>query len=273
MFNYDSTSDTSHGFEDLETSTGSCDDQHVSIDDSYILFENSVRFASEVRYIEATNFCDDCPESEITTHEMMEMARRFNLLQSDPCNFGGDKEPVSRDSDDDGSGNDSSSSDIDIVDGPEEHTRDIVDLDKQLFVAYMNGINGVSSHMYKSRLETRAQEIRQGRVQFPFFESETIKGTYLDHVLNHVIGIFRNLVAREEFSQLVSLCEKKAMMEQLNSSHHVLESCTKTLLDKIEQLLSERLASEDVYVGKDELSFFAGGVAYAMENWNIYTYD
>ncbi|KAL2002000.1 hypothetical protein VTN02DRAFT_854 [Thermoascus thermophilus] len=242
-------------------------------DDSFITFESSVRFNSEVRYIDAPDFYDeeDNSTSEMTVHEMMELARAsgsLTILQKAI-----DNEPNDSSAHESRSEEDYSSADGDIMGGPEEHTRDDVELDKQLFIAYMNGINGVPDNKYKPHLRTRANEIRLGRAQSPFLESETVYGTYLDHVLNHVIGSFRSLVERDEFDELVRLSERKAAMEQLESSPEIIEAHTKKLLKRIEDLLSERLAQGNVEVGEDELSFFAGGVAHALENRSIYTHN
>jgi hypothetical protein len=217
MFDCVPASDISFEYEDSEISIEPHNSHHDSdFDNSYIIFENSVRFAAEVHYIEAPDFCDDdCSKPKI----------------------------------------------IGVTDRSEEHPCDIVDLDKQLFIAYMNGIHGVS--LYKSRLQVRAQEIRQGRVHSPFFEPGSIPGSYLDDVLSHVIGVFRNLLVGDEFTELVSLCEQKTM-----APPQAFANRAKRLLDRIEQLLSERLASDDVHVEKDELSFFAGGVAYALDDWS-----
>lgn len=271
----DDASDVSYEYETSEEMTESHEGDESDFDDSFITFESSVRFNTEVCYIEAPDLDDDDEDdnvtSETTVHEMMELARasgRLRILQEAVDNEASDGSAHDSCSEDD-----CSSTNGDIMDGPEEHTRDDIELDKQLFIAYMNGINGVPEHKYKPRLRTRANEIRLGRAQSPFFESETVYGAYLDHVLNHVIGIFRNLVERHEFEELVRLTEGKAAMEQLNASPETIEEYTKKLLGRIEELLSERLTKGNVEVGADELSFFAGGVAYALENWSIYTYD
>ncbi|KKA19911.1 hypothetical protein T310_6110 [Rasamsonia emersonii CBS 393.64] len=235
----------------------------IDFDDSHITFENSVRFDTDVSYIEAPEVDDDeCDEPEMTWHEIMERARgRLQMIDADGASDNASDGFI----EDDWERN--------IPNGPEEHPRDMVELDKQLFIAYMNGIHGVPDNKYKALLQTRAQEIREGRVHCPFFESETFHGAYLDEVLNHVIGVFRNVVLRDEFEELVRLCEAKVALEQSDVSPQELGRHTKDFLDKIERLLLERLAEGKVTIGKDELSFFAGGIAYALENWGVYTYD
>lgn len=201
----------------------------------------------------------------MTFHEMMEIARASGSLKviQDSCDY---------DTDSDCS-EDECNIAANIMDGPEEHTRDDVEIDKELFIAYMNGINGVPDHVYKPRLQSRAKAIREGLAHSPFFESETVYGTYLDHVLNHVIGVFRNLVAQEEFDELVRLSESKIAMEHCETTQQEVEKCTRDVLEKIELLLSDRLSMGQLELGQDELGFFAGGVLYALENWSIYTYE
>ncbi|KAN0080633.1 hypothetical protein V8E54_003837 [Elaphomyces granulatus] len=246
-------------YDNSEIVVGLSDDQSDSdFDDSFITFANSVRFAPEICYIDAPGIYDDCTESEMTVHEVVEMAR----VSHDSTSF------LTEMRDNGNSGEDDLK---DIIGGPEEHPRDIIELDKQLFIAYMNGINGVASHNYKSRLQTRAQEIRQGLVHSPFFESETIKGAYLDQVLNHVVGVFRNLLAQDEFMELVALCEKKLTLGQSSTLSQTTKTHPKELFGRIERLISERLACGNIDLSEDELSFFAGGVVYAIENWNVYS--
>lgn len=234
----------------------------IDFDDSHIMFENSVRFDTDVSYIEAPELDDDeCEEPEMTWHEIMERVRgRLQIVDADGASDNASDSFM----EDDWERN--------IPNGPEEHPRDMVELDKKLFIAYMNGIHG-APNKYKLLLQERAQEIREGRVHSPFFESETFHGAYLDEVLNHVIGVFRNVVLRDEFEELVRLCEAKVALEQSDVSPEELGRHTKVFLEKIERLLLERLAEGKVTIGKDELSFFAGGIAYALENWGVYTCD
>ncbi|KAB8224662.1 hypothetical protein BDV33DRAFT_144268 [Aspergillus novoparasiticus] len=229
-----------------------------SADGSFISFgSNNVRFDTNVLYIEAPEVQEeDAPCTELTCHELMEMARASGSLHIQEGNDIGD------DFDDAEHGSISDS----IRQLPEEHTSDVVDLDKRLFIAYMNGINGIADPGYKSRLHARVGDIMMGRAKSPYLEADNADGVYLDHALNHVIGTFPNLVAKQEFDELLSLSEEKGALEQPAETR---ESLNLSLLKKIESLLSERLAS-DVKIGHDELSFFAGGVAYALENWKPY---
>ncbi|RHZ74748.1 hypothetical protein CDV55_109196 [Aspergillus turcosus] len=253
---WDEASDVS----DVMSETG--DDDGESVDGSFISFESVVRFDTNVLYIEAPEHQEEeaeTPRTELTCHELMEMARVSGTLRlqgeqvAEPDS--GDKtleHGVLRDS---------------IKQWPDEHPSDIVELDKRLFIAYINGINGIAEPRYKARLRERIDDIRKGHAQSPYLEFDNAQGMYLDNVLNHVLGTFRNILVQEELDELATLTERREAQQQTE----VTEGLDKKLLDKIEHLLSERLAGDDVKIGQDELSFFAGGVAYALQNWASYT--
>ncbi|XHG01451.1 hypothetical protein AWENTII_004833 [Aspergillus wentii] len=244
---------------DIMSDTYDDDDDDESLDGSFIAFEfeSMVRFDTNVHYIEAPEPSDDeGPDTEMTCHELMELARNSGSLQLVETEY------PSADLMDDGEDDHNHGPN---ADRPEEHTRDVVDLDKRIFVAYMNGINGIADSQYKSHLRARVDEIKMGRTQPQPMEAISTNGVYLEHVLNHVIGVFGNLVAKEELDELVHISEEKGAQVPSEQT----ENSNQALLGKIECLLSERLANDQVDVGEDELSFFAGGVACALENGNI----
>ncbi|RHZ68459.1 uncharacterized protein CDV56_102491 [Aspergillus thermomutatus] len=255
-----STWDEASDVSDVMSET--CSDDGESVDGSFISFETMVRFDTNVLYIEAPEPEEEeaeTPRTEMTCHELMEMARVSGALRlqgeqlAEPGS--GDK-TFERDELSDS-----------ITQWPDEHPSDIVDLDKRLFIAYINGINGIADPRYKARLRERIDDIRKGHAQSPYLESDNAQGMYLDNVLNHVLGTFRNIIVQEELDELATLTERREAQQPTE----VTEGLDEELLDKIEHLLSERLAGDDVKIGQDELSFFAGGVAYALQNWASYT--
>lgn len=231
-----------------EVSESESESDEESAGDSFISFESTVRFNPKVDYIEAPESQDEeITDSEMTFHEMIQLAATSGRLLLE----GGVPENNS----------------IDDLSDSGEHTPDAIDLDKRLFAAYINGINGVADSNYKSHLRARVNDIRSGRCCTPFFDSDNALDVYIDNVVSHVIGVFRNLVAKDEFDELVSLSnEKDALQQQAESSHADLDACNRTLLDKIESLLAERLGRGNVDISPDELTFFAGGVAHALGN-------
>lgn len=236
----------------METQT----DVDNSIDDSFISFESVVRFDSNVQYIETpeTEETDTTPEKEMTFHEIMEIARnsgssRFLEENSDTLENDGESETASE---------------------PEEHTCELVDLDKRLFAAYMNGMNGIADRC-RPQIRRHVDDIRHGRLCSPFLENDSSSGVYLDQILHHVIGVFPNLLNKEEIDELVKLREEKvALKRRKETSQEAVQKCTETMLHEIEGLLVDRLAKGNVEVGPDETSFMATGVAYALENWSMY---
>ncbi|KAL4887029.1 hypothetical protein BJY04DRAFT_212993 [Aspergillus karnatakaensis] len=232
-------------------------DDIESFDGSFISFESAVRFDSNVHYIEPFNYEEDeSVNAGMTCHELMEMARASSYPnKSHEETYSG-----------------AETSDLDDVDHEvisdsieqlPEHTSDILDLDKRLFLAYMNGINGIANPDYKANLRARVADFKSGRISSPFLDLDSANAVYLDTVLSHVIGTFRNIVIKDEFLELVSLSDETVHMRQETR-------CNQNMLDKIEHLLFERLTNGDVDIGSDELSFFASGVAYALGNWKCY---
>ncbi|PYH90991.1 hypothetical protein BO71DRAFT_61454 [Aspergillus ellipticus CBS 707.79] len=236
-----------------------CDEEdHESCDGSFISFGTMVRFDPNVQYIDAPDVPDEEePETGMTCHELMELARASGTLQLQEGSFDdADIDDIEDDEDD-------QSSILESMDQlPEEHPSDIVDLDRRLFVAYMNGINGISDLRYKARLRSQVTDFNMGRVQSPYLDSDSASGAYFDTVLNHVIGLFRNIVAKEEFGDLVSPNDPARQ-----GPSDAIQRPYQDLRVKVEALLREKLASDTVNIGPDELSFFASGVSYALENW------
>jgi hypothetical protein len=254
----------------------------VDLNDSRITFENSVRFDSNISYIDSPEFFDneEQDEPEPTLHELIETgANQIQWKVVDESLY-----------DDSGF---FSESEIDIANSlieeiserPEDYPRDMIELDKQLFIAYINGMHGVTGPKYKSLLQDRMQGARDesllqdrmqgardGRVQSPFFESESFQGGYLDEILKHVIGTFRNIVLRDEYDELVCLSAAK-VAQQRSSSPTSLDGAPSDILNRIETFLTERLAEGKVHFGKDELVFLAFGVAFALEHPTVYAYD
>ncbi|KAL4733598.1 hypothetical protein BDV11DRAFT_78987 [Aspergillus similis] len=243
---------------DWDDTESSCVEDIESFDGSFISFESSVRFDSNVQYIEPSEYQEDeNPDVGMTSHELMELAR----ASSYPNKSHEETYSGAETSDIDDASHEAIADSIEQL---PEHTGDLLDLDKRLFIAYMNGINGIANHEYKARLRARVADFKSGLAPSPFLDLDSANALYLDTVLSHVIGTFRNIVVKDEFSELVRASGETMHIPQgtrLNQD----------IFDKIERLLCERLTSGDVDIGPDELSFFASGVAYALENWRCYS--
>ncbi|KAL4872989.1 hypothetical protein BDV12DRAFT_114966 [Aspergillus spectabilis] len=234
-----------------------CIDDIESFDGSFISFETTVRFDSNVHYIEPSKFEEDeSADAGMTCHELMEMARASSYPnKSHEETYSGVETSELDDVDHEAIS--------DSIEQLPEHTSDILDLDKRLFVAYMNGINGIANPEYKVRLRDRVADFKSGLVPSPFLDLDGANAVYFDTVLSHVIGTFRNIVVKDEFIELATLSDETAHIRQE-------ASCNTDMFDKIEHLLFERLTNGDVDIGSDVLSFFASGVAYALGNWKCY---
>ncbi|KAK1142568.1 hypothetical protein N8T08_007543 [Aspergillus melleus] len=241
------------------------EDEADSLECSFVSFESTgVRFAPEVSYIEAPYYSDADDEDDelqtgMTCHEMMELARasgRLHIAESDSSDVDMDDEYLDEDQISDH-----------IKELPEEHPSDVADLDKRLFAAYMHGIQGIADPDYKARLRARTKEVKAGRTQSPYLDSQDPDYIYIDQALNHVIGSFHNLVTEEELDELVTINDTKGLSLRRPGA---VESLDRYLMGKIEGLLSERLATDDVLISPEELSFFAGGVGFALDHWRPY---
>ncbi|KAI2730353.1 hypothetical protein CBS147332_2205 [Penicillium roqueforti] len=236
------------------------EDHTESFDDAFISFEeNSVRFDPQVEYIDSVEVSDDeGPDHQMTCHEMMMLARDSKgtqtlLDQLDKMDIAESRKEHCHQE----FGRKSTNQ-------PEEFSRDAVDLDCSLFVAYMNGIRGIVTPKYKTYLRVQVDHIRLGK-DTEFVDTEGAPSLYLDLVSNHVTGTFCNLLAEDELNELIRLraVEQAGKQNDTSSStlgldHH------QVLLNKIEKFLLDRLASGRVEIGPDELSFFAGGIAHEL---------
>jgi hypothetical protein len=233
------------------------EDHTESFDDAFISFEeNAVRFAANVQYIDSAEVSDDeeTPDTQMTCHEMMLLALKSNtqstLDQLDAMDI--------NDSDDDVDPHEFLNK---VTTKPEEFSRDAVDLDRSLFVAYMNGMHGIADTKFKSYLRSQVDHIRLGQ------EADTMgpdgsSSLYLDLISSHVIGTFCNLLTQDELNDLIIFRAEeqpsKTNDSALNLDHH------NALLDRIEKFLLDRLTNGHVDVGPDELSFFAGVIAHDL---------
>lgn len=235
------------------------EDHTESFDDSFIGFETMVRFDPRVHYIESPGFSDDdeCPDNQMTFHEMMLLAQKSH-----------DSQDMTHQYHEDDACDDEIENHKEFVrtntSQPGDFTRDAVDVDRQLFVAYMNGMHGIADTKYNSYLRTQVDNIRQGQEAEPMHPDDA-PCMYLDLITNHVIGIFRNLLAVEELDALIRFRNEDSTTYKAHAglsnpalNHH------QALLDRIEHLLLDRLTNGRVDICPDELSFFAGGIAHAL---------
>lgn len=228
------------------------DYEEIHLDDCNISFGNSVRFDTAVSYIESPHFSEGEDEEEepvMTFHEMMMKHLELMRIAED------EEEPEDTDI--------AKKLIADISNRPDDYSRDMVELDKQLFIAYINGMHSSAKTKYDSILQKHVQALQDGTSQSPFLESKTVQGGYLDEVLKHVIGMFRNVVMPDEFDELVRL-SGNGLADAPDRK--------KDVLHRVECLLRDRVAEGKITVHPTELSFLAAGIVYALEHPNIYVY-
>ncbi|KAJ5172960.1 hypothetical protein N7492_005553 [Penicillium capsulatum] len=234
-------------------------DHTDSFDDSFIGFETMVRFDTKVEYIDApgVDLSDDEGETQMTCHEMMLLAQQSGNSQ---ISFYNEESDASDDE-----GDDCHKEFVCTINANhfEDFSHDAVDVDRQLFVAYMNGIHGIADNKYKSYLRTQAANIRLGH-ETESMHPDDAPCMYLDRVCSHVIGIFRNLVADDELNDLIALRKEDLAEEHKNSHASQALHHHQNLLNKIEHVLVDRLTNGHVDVYPDELSFFAGNITQAL---------
>lgn len=235
------------------------EDRTDTFDDAFIGFESSVRFAPNIEYIDNLDLAEDdeSSDTQMTCHEMMMLA-----LQSGSASSSFHSED---DSDAEDEGVHPPHEFIrSSTNHPEEFTRDAVDVDRLLFVAYMNGIHGIADAKYKSYIHTQADNIRLGH-ETESMHPDDAPCMYLDSIQSHVIGVFRNLLSVAELDDLVGLRKQNVAAEQANpDSPEMTRDEHRLLLDKVEHFLLDRLASGRVDVCPDEMSFLAGGIVQAL---------
>ncbi|CEO60005.1 hypothetical protein PMG11_04649 [Penicillium brasilianum] len=234
------------------------EDRTDTFDDVFISFESesSVRFAADIEYIDNPGLeeYDEPSDSQMTCHEMMMLA-----LQSGSANSSFHSEEDSDDED-----HPHHEFIRTCTNHPEDFTRDAVDVDRQLFVAYMNGIHGIADAKYKTYIHTQADNIRLGH-ETESMHPDDAPCMYLDSIQNHVIGVFRNLLSVAELDDLVGLRKQEVAADQTGSkSVGLTQNHHQVLLDKVEHFLLDRLANGRVDVCPDEMSFLAGGIVQAL---------
>ncbi|KAJ5190471.1 uncharacterized protein N7498_009456 [Penicillium cinerascens] len=229
-------------------------------DDSFIGFDSMVRFDDNIRYIDSPEFSDEeMSESQMTCHEQF----LLHMTQNSQAAL---HESHAEDELDDESKSDHKEFIRTTTHQPEDFPREAVNEDREIFVAEMNCIHGIANNKYKHYLRTQVDNIRLGH-EAESMHPDDPPCMYLDQILDHVIGVFRNLLAVDELNELVALREEEMGLAIEHGTIHTSSSALShhlALLDKIEHFLLDRLTNGRVNVCPDELSFFAGGIAHAL---------
>ncbi|KAF7717625.1 Uncharacterized protein PECH_005342 [Penicillium ucsense] len=279
-FEYDALSEGSEGEDDDEDDDMSDfsvweetsevpetrEDRTDTFDDDFIAFEPSVRFATDIEYIDSSDLDmaddEDTTEPQMTCHEMMMLALKSGSLSSSVLS---DDHRDDDDEEQDEQEPRQAECTRAAVTHPEDFSPDNVDVDRQLFIAYMNGIHGIADAKYKAYIQTQADNVRLGN-QTESMHPDDAHCMYLDLIQSHVIGVFPNLLSTGELDTLLELRKQNvAGLEAEPTAAHLPSSPHRLLLDKVEHLLEHRLAIGRIKVLPDEMSFLAGGVIQALD--------
>lgn len=238
------------------------EDHTESFDDVFISFGvNSVHFDPKVQYIDSREVSEDEEDDQqMTCHEMMLLARNTSGTQTLLDQL---KQMDIKD------GREESHQELarKPITPSDEFSREDVDLDRSLFVAYMNGIHGVTNKTFEQQYETylRAQvdDIRLGK-DSDCMSADEAPALYLDLISSHVIGTFCNLLAEDELNELITLSAEEQTDQNDPSSSCLDLDHHQALLNKIEKFLMERLTDGLVNVAPDELTLFAGSIVHEL---------
>ncbi|KAK2776137.1 hypothetical protein FQN52_003807 [Onygenales sp. PD_12] len=138
---------------------------------------------------------------------------------------------------------------------PSEHSPDVVDLDKQLFVAYINGIRTMHTDDYKPVIHSRTLHATPSNVDIiPITEHQV--NAYLDRVVDSLLGFFPYLFAKDEYNHILDNAEAATSFDDFNNI--VYEPNSRQLQRVITTHLSRKLEDAPMAVDNEVLDWVAG---------------
>ncbi|KAK2806824.1 hypothetical protein FQN50_005686 [Emmonsiellopsis sp. PD_5] len=138
---------------------------------------------------------------------------------------------------------------------PSEHSPDVVDLDKQLFMAYINGIRTMHTDDYKPVIHSRTLHATPSNVDIiPITEHQV--NAYLDRVVDSLLGFFPYLFAKDEYNHILDNAEAATSFDDFNNI--VYESNSRQLQQVITKHLTRKLEDAPMAVDNEILDWVAG---------------
>ncbi|KKZ62914.1 hypothetical protein EMCG_02760 [[Emmonsia] crescens] len=240
-YDADSDMDEDDGKEDDETGTNDSDwsdeyddNEYSDEEGSFVCFVNSVRFSAKddiciIPSIDETG--DDRAEPEMTFHEQAHRMQGSKRVPFEPYT-------VNR-------------KDYD----PNEHSPDVIDLDKQLFMAYVNGIRNMNAEDYQPIVLSRTLNAAPCDVDvLPVTEHQV--NAYLDRVVDSLLGFFPYLFGKDEYNRLLDVAEVVTSFDDYNN---VLYKPDSGLFQQaITRQLERKLADTLVIIENNILDWVAG---------------
>ncbi|KAL1955946.1 hypothetical protein VTO42DRAFT_7931 [Malbranchea cinnamomea] len=210
------------------------DNEDLNAAFSFISFGNSVRFADEetVVFIEARPV-EPSAQDTMTAHERM-------LLSQDSR-----RRPSLNGKDYD----------------PDEHTRDVADLDQELLSAYINGLRTVNLEQCKTAIRARTVNLDpdddddDDGTSVPG-ETHTVMNEYLDRIVETVLGLFPHLFTEEEFSRILEQAELAIAIDESDDFAYRPQSAA--IQRMLRGVLEEKLAVDTDFIGGVMTVWLAG---------------
>ncbi|PGH09115.1 hypothetical protein GX51_00869 [Blastomyces parvus] len=201
---------------------------------SFVCFVNSVHFSAQddICIIPSRDeIGDERAESEMTFHEQALRMQGSKRLPFEPYTVN------RRDYD------------------PNEHSHDVVDLDKQLFVASVNGIRNMNAEDYQPVVLSRTLNATPCDIAvLPITEHQV--NAYLDRVVESLLGFFPYLFGKDEYNRLLDVAEVVTCFDDYNN---VLYKPDSGLLQQaITRQLERRLADTALIIENNILDWVAG---------------
>ncbi|EDN10574.1 predicted protein [Histoplasma mississippiense (nom. inval.)] len=221
------------------TSDSNCSDEgdeneYSDDEGSFICFVNSVHFSAkdDIRIIPCRDeIVDGRAEPEMTFHEQALRMRSSKRVPFQPYTVNG--------------------KDYD----PNEHSRDVIELDKQLFIAYVNGIRNMNVEDYRPVVLARTLNATSCDIDFlPITEHQV--NAYLDRVVDSALGFFPYLFGKDEYDRILDDAEVVTSFDYYNN---VLYKPDSGLFQQaITRQLESKLADTAAIIENDILDWVAG---------------
>ena len=199
---------------------------------SFISFGNSVRFAETTVIIAASHEIEPTPDDNMTAHERMLVAQ-----SSKPSNS------------------------ISSLNGkeydPDEHSRDVVDLDKDLLIAYINGLRTVDIDDCKTVLRSRTHHVECDKRSISE-DTEAQMNEYLDRIVESLLGFFPNLFTDAEYSHILDQAELAIAFDEYGRDQFSYQPESVNVQKMLQQLLEEKLTIDDLVLVDEVFGWLAG---------------
>jgi hypothetical protein len=206
---------------------------------SFISFSNNVRFAETETIVIISSYHEPEPaaeekQAEMTCHEKMLLAQAAQNSNA-ASSVGGRKYDS------------------------EEHSPEIVDLDKHLLIAYINGLSTINARHCRPILRSRTVNVKNDNHAKPKVvsdEADEQVHEYLDRILDLVLGFFPNLFTDEEYAHILDQAQLAIAFDDVERLLYLPQAAdVQTML---QNTLQEKLSLESADLIAEVLAWLAG---------------